>query len=161
MHIQLLDNTLLFQIIKYCNIDDLKNLLYLNKNFESMRIYRLYLGIIAKNNYALTCINNINDYIKYDDYKLNDYLDEIIEMFNFDSHYFIYSISKKIMTYKISNLRNLLHFTLEDAKKYWKNKEYENRDIKELRVSQVYRLPWLYYKYYKNNYGYNLLAIIY
>ena len=29
-----------------------------------MRIYRLYLGIIAKNNYALTCINNINDYIK-------------------------------------------------------------------------------------------------
>ena len=72
MHIQLLDNTLLFQIIKYCNIDDLKNLLYLNKNFESMRIYRLYLGIIAKNNYALTCINNINDYIKYDDYKLND-----------------------------------------------------------------------------------------
>ena len=65
------------------------------------------------------------------------------------------------MAYKISNLRNLLHFTLEDAKKYWKNKEYENRDIKELRVSQVYRLPWLYYKYYKNNYGYNLLAIIY
>ena len=54
-----LNEDLLFQIIKYCDIDEIINIKYVEKRINKMRLERLYIGIMAKNNFGINCIYNV------------------------------------------------------------------------------------------------------
>ena len=158
---ELLDNTLLLQISKYCNIKSLNNISRVNKQFSGLRLYRLYYGEIFKKRFGLECIRDVKVYLNM--YHLNDYLKDLIYSLGYP-RYNIYSYNRKIQHYMgySSDWFMVTNYNFEKTKKYWKNKQYLNtKKLYKIQLCMTYRISSLRKRLYKRENGNNLLALIY
>ena len=159
----LLSSELIFQIVKYLDIKELKNLTYVNIYFKDKRLYRLYMGIIPLESFGYETIKkDIRELKEVYQYNLNDYLHDILQSFNINYTYNKYRSTKRMyyMGYS-SSLKIMLNDNLNFNKSYWKHKKYENNIPSKVRLCSIYRLPNYIKKKYFKLHGNNLLALIY
>jgi hypothetical protein len=156
-----LNDSIILQIGKYCDIDDLNNFSKINKYINSIRLYRLFYGNILGKRFGLSCINDVKPYRRDGTYKLNHFLRDIILCFNDESISNGDPYNNKYIYGYSSDWYTLVNLTLEDTIAYWKNKKYINKKLYKLRLCRIYRISILRKKLYKKHYGLNLLSIIY
>ena len=163
----LLDNSLLLQIAKYCEISSLNNISKANKQFRDLRLYRLYYGVIFKKRFGLECIRDVKVYKNDNTYHLNHYLKDLIITINSP-----FSIKPRIskISYEIGYASDWFSTTsnnLEKTKKYWRCNYHMNKPtdmsnkLYRIRLCMTYRISHFRKKLYKKEYGLNLLALIY
>ena len=160
----LLDNSLLLQIAKYCEISSLNNISKANKQFRDLRLYRLYYGEIFKKRFGMNCIHDVKVYKNDNTYHLNHYLKDLI--ISIGSTLCIKPRLSSI-AYKMgyaSDWFSITRYNLEQTKKYWRNGCHINNKSNKLyriRLCMTYRISHFRKKLYKKENGLNLLAIIY
>ena len=156
-----LNEDVLFQIIKYCDIDDTINMKYVEQRINKMKLERLYIGILAKTSFGFNCMKNIKYYKEYDNYTLNEYLRDLIHVLNLQSPTSKANVISKTMVSKQSSWYMLFSYSLIQTKQYWSEGHYKDRKLETCRICKIYRIPYLRRLLYRNNYGLNLLALIY
>ena len=158
---EILDNSLLLQISKYCTIHSLYNMSLVNKQFNDLRLYRLYYGIIFKKRFGMDCLRDVKVYRNM--YHLNDYLKDIIYSIGYPK-FNLFSYDRKIKYYMgySSDWFIVTNYNFEKTKKYWKNKKYlHTKKLYKIQLCMTYRISNLRKRLYKRENGYNLLALIY
>ena len=119
-----LDNNLLLQISKYCNVNTLNNLSKINKQFRDLRLYRLFFGEIFNKRFGLVLIKEVNDYKTNYSYNMSDYIKDIIFSLNHPLNLnYRHHRKNKYFIGKSSNWYNIINYDLENTKNIGKIKK--------------------------------------
>lgn len=156
-----LNEDLLFQIIKYCDMDEIINMKYVEKRINKMRLERLYIGIMAKDNFGINCIYNVKYYKEYENYTLNEYLRDILYVLQVKTPNLKPQTANKTFSTKQSSWYMLFSYSLNQTKRYWRDGHYKERELEDCNVCKIYRIPYLRTMLYRRRFGLNLLALIY
>ena len=156
-----LNNALILQISKYLDINNINNFLKVNKYIHNIKLYKLFYGIIFKNRFGIDCIKSVNYYKNNFNYNLGDYLKDLLFCFNIDIAANKSIFSKRYINGYSSESNTLISLSLNQTKIYWKYQIKKKHKIHKIRICNIYRIPILKKRFYKKNFGLNLLAIIY
>jgi hypothetical protein len=157
----IINDDLLLQFAKYCDIYSLNQLTIVNTQLNNLRLYRLYMGHIAVKEFGIDSISDIKYYKEKKMYNLAEYIKDIhysLHLPNETTH-----IEKKIIRNmgKASIWYGLTNFSYDEAISYWRNNKYKEKKIRNVNLCKIYRIPLLIRKIYQRKYGFNLLALIY
>jgi hypothetical protein len=157
----ILDTSLILQIAKYCDIDELNNLSKTNQYIHQLRLYRLFYGIIFKREFELNCIQDVKKYKNDGTYNLNHYLKDILSCIHYIPRCRPLIFSSIYMFGNSSDWYSTTQYNLEQTKKYWRTINDREHKVYPIRVCSIYRISFFRKRLYKRNNGLNVFAIIY
>ena len=154
-----LPNEIIWKIIIYLNPNEIYKFNLVSNFLNSLRLTKTIIPIqLSKNMGIFTKKDNneIIEYIKQSNYSFTEYLDDISHSIikeyiiprNYKRGFFLskHKITYKVNIHMLKKIKKLI--TLKDVLKL--NFDFPN-EIKKYNCHFIYRLPFLIYKYIRNN----------